>query len=82
MTFDITCMICNEFKEGQEENSLWDDNLYHGFPVCEGCAPLIKDLYGWNHWDRHKDQIKKDYYEVIMEELNPKYKRENLEKWL
>jgi len=81
MKFDITCMICNVFKEDQNENNLWDDKLNHGLPVCEGCAPLIIHLYGWNHWERHKDQIKADYYNAIMDELHPK-KKENLDVFL
>ncbi len=64
-------MICHQFKEEQEENTLWDDKLYHGFPICDGGVPLIKHLYGWNHWDRHKDAIKSKYYKEIMDEIHP-----------
>ena len=83
MTF-FQCIICNQYYPYLNVDSvstLWNDPLFNGKPICEGCGELVKHLKNYNYGKRFSDEIHKEYYESIMRDIK-KTTRKLLDKWL
>ena len=73
------CLICHqefEFERVFEVDFLWNDDLYHGKPVCKGCAKVLEGHPHLNY------DIKKD--PGALKKLLGKVpgRKKTLDKWL
>jgi len=81
-------MICNEDgveKRSMDINTLWNDELEVGKPICRSCTNLVSHLKNWNYFDRFTKEIKKAYLKRLYEGMkrgDERRKQLGIGRWL